>query len=196
MLTEDRDELHGYFHTENVFYISEFDKDMTDYLVIPFYRAIKEQVEEYPHGGGRIDMYVNSYGGETHLAFHLVSMMELAKAKNIIVRTIVTDTAMSSGSIVSVAGSEGHRYVAKDASLLVHYGYIPVAEVTTPLQAQRNRVYHETHFNHILRHYERYCDIPELEDKMNDDNCYITGTQAKRWGMADKFLDKFDLRGV
>lgn len=196
MLTDDRDEDHGYFHTENVFYVSEFDKDMTDYFVIPFYRAIKEQAEKAHREQAYIDMYVNSYGGETHLAFHLVSMMELAKAKGVIVRTIVTDTAMSSGSIVSVAGTPGHRYVAKDASLLVHYGYIPVAEVTTPLQAQRNRVYHETHFKHILKHYERYCDIPELEDKMNDDNWYITGTQAKSWGMADKYLDRFDLRGV
>lgn len=187
------DEEHGYYHIDNVFYISEFDKDMTDYLIIPFYKAIKEQSELVGGVGGRIDMYINSYGGETHLAFHLVEMMEVAKRAGITVRTIVTGTAMSSGSIVSVAGSEGHRYVAKDASLLVHYGYIPVAEVTTPLQAQRNRVYHETHFNHILRHYEKYCDIPELEDKMNDDNYYITGVQAKRWKMADHYLDKFDL---
>jgi ATP-dependent protease ClpP protease subunit len=191
MLTDD--ESHGYYHFDNVFYITEFDKDMTDYLVIPFTRAIKEQVDKAHRETAYIDMYVNSYGGETHLAFHLVSMMEVAKAAGVIVRTIVTDTVMSSGSIVSVAGSKGHRYVAKDGSLLVHYGYIPVAEVTTPLQAQRNRVYHETHFDHILRHYNTYCDIPDLVDKMQDDNYYITGAQAKRWGMADHFLDKFDL---
>lgn len=182
------DEEHGYFHTDNVFYISEFDKDMTDYLVIPFYRAIAEQAKL---DDGHIDMYVNSYGGDTHLAFHLVSMMEMAKAHGVLVRTIVTDTAMSSGSIVSVAGTPGERYVAKDASLLVHYGFIYSGEVSTPLQVRRNREYHETHFKHILKHYQKYCKIPDLEDKMNDDNYYITGMQAKRWGMADKFLDKF-----
>lgn len=183
------DDEHGYYHTGNVFYVSEFDKDMTDYFMIPFYRAVEEQAE----AAGTIDMYINSYGGDTHQAFHLVSMMEIAKGHGVTVRTIVTDTAMSSGSIVSVAGSPGERYVARDASLLVHYGYVYSGEVSTPLQVQRNREHHEKHFSHILSHYEKYCSIPNLSDKMNDDNYYITGVQAKRWGMADKFLDKFVL---
>lgn len=177
-----------YYH-DNTFYIGAFDEDMEDYLIIPFQRCIRQQADEEE---GLIDMYINSYGGWTHLAFHLVEMMELAKSYGITVRTIVTNSAMSSGSIVSVAGTPGQRFVSKNAIYLIHYGYIYPAVHSTPLQVDRERIYQKNHFKHILNHYKKYCDIPDLEERMKDDDWYLTAAQAKRWGVADHYLDRLD----
>lgn len=180
----------GHYYTDNVFYINDFDDNMVKHVFIPFYEAVvRESLKE----DGHIDMFINSYGGEAHLAFHLVSLMEKAKSYGVTVRTIVTGAAMSCGSYVSVAGTPGERYVAKDATFLIHYGQVHAPWFETPVQNQRHHEYTKRHFKKILDHYNKYCDIPDLADKINDDLLFITSAQARRWSMADKDIAKLDL---
>lgn len=178
----------GYHDGKNTFYIGEFDGAMEASLIIPLTLAVKQQSNLTD---GRIDMFVNSYGGNAAVAFHLVELMEMAKREDVVVRTMVTSAAYSAGSIIAVAGTPGERYIARDALHLAHYGYSPGGEDATPLQAMRNHDATQMFFKQVKKHYEKYCDIPNLEENLLADDWYITAAQAKRWKMADQYLDKY-----
>lgn len=180
----------GYHDGENVFYVGEFDADMEANMIMPLTMAIRNQSEL---NNGRIDLYINSYGGSATIAFHIVELMELAKRNDITVRTMVTSAAYSAGSIIAVAGSPGHRYISRDAQHLAHYGFSANSGNSTPLQAERNHNATQIFFKQVVGHYKKYCDIPNLEENLLEDDWYISAMQARRWGMADKFLDKFQM---
>jgi len=180
------------FSDGNVFYISDFDEGMETDILIPFIKEVKNQAK---YKDGHIDLWINSYGGYAHIVFHLVEQMEIAKRMGVKVRTIVTSAAYSCGSIIAVAGSEGERYIAKDAKHLAHYGRV-FSQQSTPEQVERNTNYADQHFKHILNHYKKYCKGPtphELEEAMKDDMYFIGARQAIKWGMADKYIDKLEL---
>lgn len=178
----------------NTFYIGDFDESMEADIFIPLIREIKNQTR-YAQEKRVIDFWVNSYGGYAALAFHLVEQMEIAKRAGIKVRTIVTSAAYSCGSIVAVAGTQGERYIAKDARHLAHYGRVMSSD-STPEQLERNTQFAKDHFNQILRHYKKYCNGPsphELEEAMKDDHYFIPSKKSISWGMADKYIEKFEL---
>lgn len=189
-LTEESD-LSAYHDGRNVFYIGEFDGEMEQNILIPLGSAIRAQSELRD---GRIDLYVNSYGGNAHLLMHVIEMIEMAKRNDVVVRTMVTGAAYSAGSMVAVAGTPGERYISKEAMHLVHYGNSGGDGDETPLQAQRRHDANQVMFRQVIKHYQKHCDIPDLEDNILDDNWYITATQAKRWNMADKYLDRFKMK--
>ena len=157
---------------------------------MPLTTAVKQQAELKD---GRIDLYVNSYGGNAHILMHILELVELAKRNEVVVRTIVTGAAYSAGSMLAVAGTPGERYISKHAMHLVHYGNTGASAETTPMQAVRKHNADQDMFNYVLKHYENFCNIPDLAENIQDDNWYIKATQAKRWGMADQYLDKLDL---
>jgi ATP-dependent protease ClpP protease subunit len=175
----------------NIFFITDFDDSMEQELILPLIRQIQYQKTLRE---GRIDLYVNSFGGYTHLAFQLIGLMEQAKREEITVRTIVGDAAFSCGSLVAVAGSEGHRYIERTAMHLAHYGTVGSIE-STPEQAAR--VYEEKarHFKKMRQHYLNYTRIEpaELDRLMNDDQGYIPAAKCIKWGLADYYTDKFDI---
>lgn len=161
-------------------------------ILIPMIQEVKRQSKLKD---GKIDLWVNSYGGYAHIAFHIVEQMELAKRLGVTVRTIVTSAAYSCGSIVAVAGTKGERYIAKDAKHLAHYGTV-YGQDSTPEQVERRTAYAREHFKHILEHYKKYCEGPtphELEEAMKDDMYFIPARKAISWGMADKTIDKLVL---
>jgi ATP-dependent protease ClpP protease subunit len=160
---------------------------MEENLLLPLAKQVSKQAKLVD---GYIDMYVNSYGGNAHVAQHVVELMELGKRNGVTVRTMVTGAAYSTGSMVAVVGTPGHRYISKDAFHLAHYGSI-FAAVATPTQSDRNATLHKIWFRQTVNHYKRYCEIPNLEENLLDDDWYITAANAKKWSMADHYLDKF-----
>lgn len=172
----------------NIFSIGDFDENLEG-IIIPLTNEIQKQRR---FKDGRIDLYVNSYGGYTHTAFHLVALLELAKSEGITVRTIVPDIAFSSGSILAVAGSPGERYIAKTGEHLLHYGLQGSME-STPEQVKRNGAIKTRGFRKILNHYKAYSNVPDLEDKMNDDSYFVPASKCIQWGLADCYMDRFDI---
>lgn len=172
----------------NIFFIGDFDDGAED-IVIPLTKQIQKQRERHD---GRIDLYINSYGGYKHLVFQLVSMVEMAKAEGVVVRTIVPYIAYSAGSILAIAGTPGERYIDPGAEHLLHYGMMGSME-TTPEQVARNHVMKSREFKKILDHYNKYSSVPDLAAKMNDDSFFATAAQCKKWGLADHYIDKFDI---
>lgn len=182
--------MSAYHDGRNTFYVGEFDEEMEQSLIIPLTASIRQQSELRD---GRVDLWINSYGGNAHLLMHVLELVELAKNNDVVVRTIVTGAAYSAGSMLAIAGTEGERYISKDAMHLVHYGSTGTMNDSTPLQASRNHEANQIMFKQVLAHYNRFSNLPDLANNILDDNWFITAAKAKKWGMADKFTDKLEL---
>lgn len=176
----------------NTFILTDFDDNMEASLVLPLTLEVKRQSK---YRDGRIDLYINSFGGYAHLVFHMISQIELAKRNGVVVRTIVPDIAYSAGSILAVTGTPGERYIEKSAEHLIHYGKQGSVE-TTPEQLERNHIAKTAHFKRIKQHYLNYTKIPapELDKLMSDDSAFMKGPVAVRKGLADSFMDKFEIK--
>jgi ATP-dependent Clp protease protease subunit len=64
-----------------------------------------------------VPVIIDSYGGQV---YSLMSMVSDIKHSKIPVATIVQGKAMSCGAILSSFGTEGHRYMDPDATLMIH----------------------------------------------------------------------------
>lgn len=182
-----KEETSNYFSGDNFYILHNFNDDLRDGIVIPMTNAIARLAKQTKP---IMTIWINSHGGNAELCMHIVALMELAKSKGIIVRTVVTDVAYSAGSIAAVAGTPGERYIARSAEHLAHYGTQYGWSETTPLQIDRNTDKKRRHFQKLLKHYEKYCKIPKLADALKDDSFFITAPQAIRWKMADKYLER------
>lgn len=182
--------MSAYHDGRNTFYIGEFDDEMEQNIIIPLTHAVRNQAELRD---GRLDFFINSYGGNAHVMMHIIELVELAKRNDVVVRTIITGAAYSAGSMLAVAGTPGERYMSKDAMHLVHYGSTGGSSEATPTQTSRVHDANQIMFKQVIDHYNKYCDIPDLKKNIQDDNWFITSTKAKRWKMVDNYLDKFEL---
>lgn len=176
-------------YEDNVFFISDFDDALESQVIIALTQEISKQAELKK---GRIDLYVNSCGGYLHLVNHMTKLVELAKANDVIVRTIVPDIAFSAGSMLAITGTPGERYIARNAEHLIHYGQIMSFE-TTEQQIERFSNHKKRRFRGNLNHYKKYSNIPDLDRHILDDGYFVTASQAIRWGLADKYMDKLEL---
>lgn len=64
-----------------------------------------------------IPVVIDSYGGQV---YSLMSMISAIKNSRIPVATIVEGKAMSCGVILAACGAKGYRYIAEDATLMIH----------------------------------------------------------------------------
>lgn len=175
-------------HDDNVFLLSDFDDPM-EQIIIPMTTAVREQAELKK---GRIDLWVNSYGGMDHVLMHLVELVELAKQNDVVVRTIVPSVAFSAGSMLAITGTPGERYIAPHAHHLIHYGSVGSME-STPTQIERWTKWKDSLFKYTLKHYDTYSAVPNLKEKISDDGYFVKANEAIKWGLADKYTSKFEL---
>lgn len=174
---------------DNTFFIGDFDDSLEMDIIVPLTKEIKYQSKK---ADGQIDLWINSFGGYSHLVMHLIELVEIAKRDGIKVRTIVPNAAFSAGSMLAVTGSPGERYISKHADHLVHYGTIASFE-TTPEQIKRYQKWKERQFKYSITHYKKYCDIPNLEQGIQDDGWFIPAADCIRNKMADRYMDKLVL---
>lgn len=175
----------------NVFFISDFDDALEGSVILPLTEEIAKQAR---YRDGRIDLYINSVGGYGHLVNHIVELVELAKAQDIVVRTIVPDMAFSAGSMLAITGTPGERYIGRKAEHLIHYGQIMSFE-TTPEQIARWTAFKTRKMTEALKHYQKYARVPDLDKYMLDDAYFVPAPKAIKWGLADKYMDKLPLLG-
>lgn len=174
---------------DNIFFIGDFDDALEDRIAVSLAKEIENQSKLRE---GRIDLWINSYGGFSHLVMHLVELVEMAKRNGVLVRTIVPSVAFSAGSMLAVTGSPGHRYIAKHADHLVHYGSVGSME-TTPTQIERWKAWKDRGFKYTITHYEKYANVPNLREQLQDDGFFVPAVNCLKWGLADKYMDKLDL---
>jgi len=174
---------------DNVFFIGDFDDSLERDIVLPLTLEIAKQSKEKE---GRIDLYINSMGGYGHLAYHLVELVEAAKRQGIVVRTIVTNSAFSAGSMLAITGTPGERYISRTGSHLIHYGSIASFE-STPEQIERYNKWKKKFFSDNVAHYKKYSNVPDLEKHISDDGFFVTANECVKWNLADKFMDKLEI---
>lgn len=176
------------YHSNNKFFIlHEFNNELRDGIIIPLTEKIEELSKQKE---AEIEIHINSHGGSAELCMHIIRLMELAKSREIIVRTLVMEVANSAGSFVAVAGTKGERYIARGAEQCVHYGSTSGWRESTPLQTERNSEYKKRWFAKTIAHYQKYCKIPNLQENIKDDSFFITSEDCIKWKMADKYLEE------
>lgn len=176
------------YRDENRFYITgEFNKDMEDGVVSHLRKEIDKQADRKD---GLIELNISSNGGNAYVLVQIVELVELAKRKGVKVRTVVTSHAYSCGSMLAVTGTKGERYISRYAEHLVHYGQFDGYRKSTPLQVERDADRFRRWTGTILSHYERYCNIPDVADRLKDDSLWIPADDAIEWGLADKYADE------
>lgn len=173
----------------NVFIIGDFDDDMETDIVLPLIKCIQKQREL---NDGRIDLHINSAGGSRLQMQQVIELVELAKREDIVVRTIVPFAAFSAGSMVAVTGTPGERYIGRQGMHLLHYGTAG-EEVSTPLQIERTTAFQKMLFKSVVDHYKRHADVPDLEENLNDDGFIVPASKAIKYGLADRYIDAFDI---
>lgn len=173
---------------ENKFFLNEFDESL-DGIYLDVVEATARAARSTHKSGRGLDFYINSEGGDATRAFALVELIEVAKAKNVRINTYVLSECHSAGSIVAVAGTKGHRYTSRGASYLLHFGETESIS-RSPLSATRILEENIRHFERVLAHYVANGKATKEEwlEEFRDDNFYLSGAQAIRWGLADKYL--------
>lgn len=187
-MQNDKNQSQQKYHSGNKFYIlNKFDDDLQEGIIVPLTDKIEHLSQQR---NAVIDVYINSTGGDYSLCRHLVSLFELAKKKEIKVRTIVPSLACSAGSMLAVAGTKGERFIDRSAEHLIHYGQFDGSRKTTPLQIERNAQRYRRHNKAMIKHYQKYCEIPDLEDHLRDDDFWIPAQRCIKWGIADKYMEE------
>lgn len=64
---------------------------------------------------------------------------------------------------------------------------------STVQQIERNYIQKNGHFKHILNHYKKYAEVPDLETHLSDDSYYLNATKCIKYKLADKTMEKFEL---
>lgn len=176
------------FVNDNSYFINgTFDDEMRSAVVWQMDKHINKLKDTK---NATLTFHISSHGGDGYLVFDLVDMFERAKRQGITIRTIVTTHAYSAGSILAVAGSDGERYISENAEHLVHYGQFDGYRKTTPLQIERNAAHYKRWTGKIVAHYEKYTTMPDIAEKIKDDDFYVTAKQALRWKLADKLTNE------
>lgn len=86
-----------------------------NYFLDRLVRLDKESGEKEP-----ITIVVSSFGGSVYEIFSSISRIERMQEDGYIIKTIVDAKAMSCGSLLAQAGSRGHRYANRYATILYH----------------------------------------------------------------------------
>jgi ATP-dependent protease ClpP protease subunit len=169
------------YDDDRSFFLNEFDESI-DEIMLNIAHVVN-------YGKGKVSFYINSEGGDSTRAMSVVSLIEVAKAKGMTVETVVLNQAYSSGSLVAIAGSKGHRIVAPSATYMLHYGETEVI-ARGPVELQRITAANNLHFNIVRRQYLKYTNmgIEALDEALQYDNNYVTAEQAIELGFADKWL--------
>lgn len=177
-------------YEDNTFVLNDFDDSMEANVVTALTMEIYKQVEVKD---GRIDLWINSFGGYAHLVFHMIELVEMAKREGVVVRTIVPSVAFSAGSMLAVTGTPGERYIARAGEHLIHYGRTGSIE-ETPKQIERWSAYKSRDFKNTIAHYQKYANVDNLDTEMMDDGFFIPASKCIKAGLADKYIDKLELK--
>jgi ATP-dependent Clp protease, protease subunit len=104
-------------------------KSMADLIEMPVTIRVqefnKESAEKFSesmskaHETGQeiIPIIIDSYGGQV---YSLLAMVDEIQSSTIPVATIIEGKAMSAGGILASMGTEGHRYMAENATFMIH----------------------------------------------------------------------------
>lgn len=98
-------------HTPRVVYVNKFNEESA----LKFSREMMDVKNSQPI----IPVVIDSYGGEVYSLLSMIDVMHKVQ-EEVPVATIVMGKAMSCGAVLFTQGSEDHRYVGANASIMIH----------------------------------------------------------------------------
>lgn len=133
-----------------------------------------------------LTLYINSTGGSLYDAFALIDIIQSSKHP---VRTIAIGAAMSSAFLILASGTQGERFIAKNASLMCHQFTESMDSKYHDLKAtMRENDLTNTKMVEILRAATGLA-ISKIKAKLLPaSDVYLTPQEALDLGIADQLL--------
>lgn len=133
-----------------------------------------------------INFYINSPGGSVTAGMSIYDTMQFIRCP---IHTIVLGQAASMGSLLAMAGANGHRFILPNARHMIHQPLGGASGQATDVEIQAREL---LRWKKVLTYiYTTHTgkDYRELERDMERDN-FMTAEEAVEYGLADKVITK------
>lgn len=130
-----------------------------------------------------LKLYVNSYGGDLYQSMALVDIM---KASTIPISTIGIGNVMSAAFLIFVSGATGHRYISKNAGIMMHQH---IDELTGKYDDLKSQISESKRCDY--RMLDILTDASKLDEQiirekfMSKTDLYFSSQELVSFGMAD-----------
>lgn len=141
---------------------------------------------EREDSGRRIQMYVNSPGGEIYAGMGIYDTMQAIQAP---VSTVAVGFAASFGTVVLTSGAAGMRHALPNATIHLHQPLGGARGQASDIVIQANEIVRQKQqiYKIIAKHAEK---TPEYIEKLSERDIYFTPEQAMEHGLIDSMLDR------
>lgn len=131
---------------------------------------------------GKAIMLLSTSGGAVVDTLAVADVMEHIK-----IPVLCLGHAESGGSVLLCMGKKGHRYIGKNALVMIHKGCVTQNGVKTydQFDAQRNLL--DILYDKLIKIYLQHTNIKEksLHEFLNKYETYLTAEEAVTYGFAD-----------
>ncbi|WGS83511.1 MAG: ATP-dependent Clp protease proteolytic subunit [Candidatus Hodgkinia cicadicola] len=131
-------------------------------------------------------MYINSPGGDVSAGLAIYDTMQLIKPN---VATLCVGQALSTASLLLAGGAKGRRYCTPNSSVMTHQLSGSACGQASDMKIHvLNMIEQE---KTITRIYMKHCSKTCTEvEKALDRDCFMTPSQALKWGIIDFVISK------
>jgi len=138
----------------------------------------------------RIDIYINSPGGDVYSGLAIYDTMQFVKPQ---VSTICVGLAASMGAILLAGGATGKRFMLSHARAMIHQplGGVQGQAVDIDIEA-KNIIKARQMLNEILAKHTKQSLEKISED--TDRNYYLSAGEAMEYGIIDEVLSPRELK--
>ena len=132
-----------------------------------------------------VPVIIDSYGGQVYSLMSMISDIRHSKAP---VATIVQGKAMSCGAILFSFGSEGHRYMDRDSTIMIHdvssmnWGKIEEIKAGAEETERLNQKVYQMMAENCGQHKDYFLDI--IHEKGHAD-WFLDADEAKKHNVAN-----------
>jgi ATP-dependent Clp protease, protease subunit len=141
---------------------------------------------EREDSGRRIQMYVNSPGGEIYAGLGIYDTMQAINAP---VSTVVVGFAASFGTVILTSGSAGLRHALPNATVHLHQPLGGARGQASDIVIQANEIVRQKAqlYKIIAKHADK---TPDYIENLSERDIYFTPEQAIEHGLIDSILDR------
>jgi ATP-dependent Clp protease, protease subunit len=141
---------------------------------------------EREDNGRRIQMYVNSPGGEIYAGMGIYDTIQAITAP---VSTVVMGFAASFGTVILASGADGMRHALPNATIHLHQPLGGTRGQASDIVIQANEIVRQKAqiYKIIAKHAGK---TSEYIEKLSERDIYFTPEQAIEHGLIDSVLDR------
>lgn len=141
--TNDKKQLENMMHENEIFICTSINNETTNKMtakLIEYVNKLKpvkpdivkkystkiiSPYDEWPEEQPVLEVHLQTPGGVISVAHSILTLLNMARAKGAIIKTINLSEASSAGSFIAVSGTKGYRYMSQTAMNAIHFGTRP-----------------------------------------------------------------------